>query len=299
MPILKSCVVCSKEFKVPPSRAESAKTCSNECAYVVRGESNQKRVTLTCQHCSKLFDAPECHKDRRVFCSHECKNASPEKKLAQSIRITGVMNPFWKGGVVGHSSGYVLATSGSHPFKVNGYVFQHRLVVEDRMRREAPDHHFLVEIDGVKYLRRDIDIHHKNEVKADNRPENLVACTAAAHRDMHQTKPVMRGTVWPEADHEIEFVDRQVKCKCEKCGGMFTKGLADVRRGSGRYCSRVCYDASRAPETDLPLIVELSCKLCGGGFTARRTAVLAGGGKFCSEDCRQKARVGVSPKHKY
>jgi hypothetical protein len=276
MPILKTCVVCSKEFKVPPSRAESAKTCSNECAYVVRGESNQKRVTLACKHCSKTFDVPECHAVRRSFCSHECKNASPEKKLAQSIQSTGAKNPYWKGGVSGSSDGYVLVTSADHPFKVNGYVFQHRLVVEDRMRREAPDHHFIVEIDGVKYLRRDIDVHHKNEVNTDNRPENLIACTAAAHRDMHDGRPVMRGTVWPEADHEIEFTDRQVQCKCEKCGDLFTKGLADVKRGSGRFCSRVCYDA----------------------FMARRSKVLEGYGKFCSNDCRHQARVGVHPTNK-
>ena len=176
--------------------------------------------------------------------------ASSETKLRKALSYIGNNNPAWKGGVAKHSSGYVLIASRDHPFAVTGYVLGHRLVVEERMRREAPGHHFLVEIEGIKYLRRDIDVHHKNEVKADNDPENLIACTAAAHKDMHQGRPVMRGCAWPANGAGIEFTDRKVALVCECCGGSFTKGLADVKRGAGRYCSRACYDASPRMKRD-------------------------------------------------
>lgn len=297
MPVSKTCIVCSRPFSVPPSRAETATTCSNTCAYVVRGKAKTKeKVAVVCKHCGESFHVHGSQAKARVYCSRKCQEASLETKTRKSL-LAGQANPAWKGGRVGHSQGYILTKANSHPFSVNGYVFEHRLVIEQWMREEAPDHPFLVEIGGTKYLKRELEVHHKNEVKADNRRENLVACTSGAHRDMHGGRPVMRGTAWPEMGNEIEFSDRRIQCKCERCGATFMLQRVLANRGQGKFCTRECYDKWRAPDSDLPPIVERKCIQCGAGFSVTRWKVAHDGGKFCSNQCRHKARIGVSNKH--
>jgi hypothetical protein len=71
-------------------------------------------------------------------------------------------------------------------------------VVEQHMRLRDPGHEFMVPIDGIRYLRPDIDVHHRNEVKDDNRVENLVALTNSAHMTLHKgSNHPQPGSYWP------------------------------------------------------------------------------------------------------
>lgn len=85
--------------------------------------------------------------------------------------------------------GYVLIHAPDHPYagKSSRKVMEHRLVVEAHLRVTEPDSPFLVEINGVKYLRRDVEVHHRNEVKGDNRIENLHPMTKAEHARHHES----------------------------------------------------------------------------------------------------------------
>lgn len=68
-------------------------------------------------------------------------------------------NGHWKGGRGYHSNGYVIVRDKSHPRAGrSGYVFEHILVVEHLLGR---------------YLKADENVHHRNGLKDDNRPENL------------------------------------------------------------------------------------------------------------------------------
>ena len=72
----------------------------------------------------------------------------------------GVNNPHWNGGkYIDRLNGYVRVHNPNHPLVNNrGYVFEHRLVMENFLGR---------------YLRRNEIVHHRNKIKTDNRIENL------------------------------------------------------------------------------------------------------------------------------
>lgn len=78
----------------------------------------------------------------------------------------------WNGGFVTDSHGYILSRMPDHPAAVNGYVPQHRLVMERHLGR---------------YLERREEVHHRNLDRTDNRLENLklYACAADHMRAEH------------------------------------------------------------------------------------------------------------------
>lgn len=73
------------------------------------------------------------------------------------------------GDTIRRSDGYILEYAPGHPRAHNGYVYQHVLVWE---RAHGP-------------LPEGKQVHHVNEVRDDNRLENLEALTVAEHRARH------------------------------------------------------------------------------------------------------------------
>ena len=68
-------------------------------------------------------------------------------------------HPAWKGGKRINEKGYVCIRMPEHPRAVNGYIFEHVLVMESILKR---------------YLEPSEVIHHVNQIRNDNRPENLM-----------------------------------------------------------------------------------------------------------------------------
>lgn len=108
------------------------------------------------------------------------------KKLAEKNR--GKNNPQWKGGKTKNVGGWILVKRHNHPFKnTGGYVFEHRLVMEQWLCEHDPNNPALIEIDGERYLRPEYDIHHINDIRDDNRIENLKLMKHGEHSRFHNT----------------------------------------------------------------------------------------------------------------
>lgn len=280
MPITKTCKVCSVQFNVPPVRAETALTCSRACkGHLFSQVRRDAWDTKLCPECGESYRCPQHESHRRKFCSDACKALGESKRWASRPRSDSHS-------VSRHTEGYLLECVPSHPYAVNGYVLQHRLVMEKVLRERGAAPHFMEEFGGALYLRRDIEVHHRNERKDDNSIGNLVACTKPAHRAIHDGRPVASDEAWPlDGLYVADGVVRDVACTCKGCGAAFRRAPSAVARGHETYCSRACYDASFVG-SDLPGRIQMQCVACEKPFVARRHRAVKGTAKYCSNKCR-------------
>jgi len=101
------------------------------------------------------------------------KGRIPWDKDKKRPEISGKNHYNWKNGRTKTPQGYILIHKPEHPFsKGHGYVYEHRLIIE--------------KIIGC-YLKPKESCHHLNEIKDDNKPQNLMAFTSEnAHQRFHK-----------------------------------------------------------------------------------------------------------------
>jgi hypothetical protein len=69
------------------------------------------------------------------------------------------------------TGGYAIVYCPNHPSaKSNGYVYEHRLIMENKIQR---------------FLYKNEAVHHINGISDDNRAENLILMTATEHGKLH------------------------------------------------------------------------------------------------------------------
>lgn len=75
------------------------------------------------------------------------------------MRKKGAAHGNWKGGKITKADGYIVVQAPDHPkASTKGYVLEHRLVMEQHLKR---------------FLKEDETVHHLNGIRGDNRIENL------------------------------------------------------------------------------------------------------------------------------
>lgn len=118
------------------------------------------KVKKNCKICKKEFWF-YYRKDRpNEYCSSQCYWQSEKWNKGKKFpQLRGENACHWKDGKI-MSNGYVHIYSPKHPFVANKrYVLEHRLVMERYIGR---------------YLTPEEIVHHINEIKTDNRIENLM-----------------------------------------------------------------------------------------------------------------------------
>jgi HNH endonuclease/NUMOD3 motif len=97
-----------------------------------------------------------------------CKKKISENHARPALGKRGPDAPGWKGGKYSSvRDGYIYTWMPEHPRATgSGYVLEHRLVMEKLIGR---------------YLEPDEDVNHKNGIKDDNRPGNLMLVRHNAH----------------------------------------------------------------------------------------------------------------------
>jgi len=135
-----------------------------------------------CDNCNAKFRRTRAKtvRGKHQFCSLECrdlfKHKYPESQIEankkRSEALKGSKSYLWKNGRRKYSS-YVAIYNRKHPFcNKAGYVMEHRLVMEKKIGR---------------YLKPEERVHHINEIKSDNREENLMLfSTDADHQRYHK-----------------------------------------------------------------------------------------------------------------
>lgn len=129
-------------------------------------------MTKNCIVCNKAFIVKPSHFHKRTSCSLSCmavfKRGKPNKSkgiLRPNNQPSGEHAHRWKGGRILETGGYFAIRIG------RSYVKEHRYVMEQLI--------------GRKLLSNEI-VHHKNEIKTDNRPENLEIMDRGEHVRMHK-----------------------------------------------------------------------------------------------------------------
>lgn len=149
-------------------------------------KSTPKQPNIKCEYCGKTFHRRASHRGKHDFCSLECRD-----NWNRENRRMGAATGPWKGGRTKSSGGYIYIR------RDGGYIFEHRLVVEQQLGRP---------------LRRDEVVHHINGIRTDNRIENLQLFARGEHARLH-------GHEWKKA------WSRHYDC-CRDCGTTEKKHMA-------------------------------------------------------------------------
>jgi|SRR5688500_10650227 len=140
-----------------------------------RTKKRRLMIERTCSHCDEKNMIRVSKLRQTIKNWKQNYNNEPYKPFCRhcwfkihNYSSKGPANPRWKGGIKYHEDGYILVRSYNHPSnRTDGYVFQHRLVIEKKIGR---------------YLKANEFVHHINGIKSDNRPENLELWTVSHPR---------------------------------------------------------------------------------------------------------------------
>lgn len=102
------------------------------------------------------------------------------EKMSENCYLRGKFREFspnWKGGKRMHPCGYVYIYAPNYDTNKYPYIFEHRLIMERHLGR---------------HLEANEVVHHINEVRTDNRLENLQLLTKSSHTKLHNLLLVAR-----------------------------------------------------------------------------------------------------------
>ena len=190
------CIVCGNTNYVVNTEKFPKDFCSYKCYEEWR--KRNKPPNCSCEVCGKPMYMKPYRLGRvknGITCSKECSNKLREEFMSgknnHQYGLTGDKNSSFGGEELISEFGYILVYCPGHPFphdKTNKCtrVFKHRLVIEENY--QLFDAKYFIEIEGKFYLRPEYVVHHINEIRDDNRLENLQILTVSEHTKLHNLR---------------------------------------------------------------------------------------------------------------
>lgn len=178
------CEWCGEHFMAPPSRSKAKHICcSKEC---MSNLIKSRNLNCTCPVCIKKFHLKPSHITGNNCCSKECKAKLDSIKMTgegnHQYGIKGKNNSSWKSDVRISTYGYRMIRVLDHPFRNSSdFVFEHRLVAEQYLLTDETS----IEINGKRYLKPELEVHHIDQNKLNNDPSNLLILTKSEHIALH------------------------------------------------------------------------------------------------------------------
>lgn len=199
-----TCKICGKtDYEINPKKFPKD-FCSYKC--YEEWQKWNKEPNCECAVCGKkMYIKPSRLKKNKngITCSIECASKLKSKYMSgennHQFGLIGNKNASFKGEEIISEFGYILEYCPGHPYphdRSNNTtrVFQHRLVIE-RNSDKFNNEYFEV-IDGWKVLKPIYNVHHINEIKTDNRLENLQIVTRSEHTTHHNLeKEIIRDSL--------------------------------------------------------------------------------------------------------
>ena len=189
------CANCGKKELVPPCRAKKYLCCSTKCLGEYRKNHCETGVKCICPICGKEFRLKQSYFNKlkgAPCCSYECSYKLKEQTFCgennHQYGVIGDKNASFGGKEIMSSYGYILEYCPGHPKPCDTgnkttRVRQHRLVIERNYDKFDPK--YFEEINGWIVLKDEYDVHHINEIKTDNRLENLQILSKSEHSKLH------------------------------------------------------------------------------------------------------------------
>ena len=182
------CEICEKEDYVIDTKKFPAKFCSYKC--YEEWQKFNKPSNCECAVCGvKMYLKPSRLKRVKndITCSMECANLLKADYMKgeknHQFGLKGELNSSYKGLETFHNN-YIYEYCPNHPKSgEDGRIRQHRLIIEKNYN--LFDKNYFELVDNFYVLKEIYDIHHINEVKTDNRLENLQILTRSEHTSLH------------------------------------------------------------------------------------------------------------------
>lgn len=270
MAVTKTCLQCTKEFRVIEALAIRKKFCTKECQIAHREAS---RVTRPCEHCGKEFTSP-ASLGHLKYCNQGCydaaRNAKPlsEKKDREYPKCANCGGPRSFGG----KSDYCRECFYKLYREERGGYPKCQTCGQD-----------IVSV-GTGVLRRKFC---SKKCYGDSRlsAPRVIPCEVCGKEF---ERALLGGAIRKTCSHECmrELMSRSAggrfKENCETCGAEFET----IKSRHKKYCSLKCYAQSRTVDKE-----EKACEFCGGIYEVRVGSEVGEARRFCSMSCSAKFRA--------
>lgn len=161
----------------------------------------RKYVEVSCAYCGKIKSIRSDSVKEKNYCNQSC---------SQKDRLKEPKNhPSWSGGRRIRQDGYIeIHMPNHHRARANGYVFEHIVVLEEKLGRK---------------LSANEQCHHIDGNKQNNNPENLISLNIKEH------------------SLETSRIRRQKNTfSCLQCGKEVYRKPYEQRKNRNIFCSRSC-----------------------------------------------------------